>query len=270
MGYGVWDVASKGRKLFNAAGKKANILLACQHRWNLELPVGRGGKTQLENIFEDHLGSERFKDEFGDIFNRCIKNHEKRWISLVDQSLPDLDLIRRRIGRKAAFDTRVEGIRSMPSEGVLKAGLGVSLVGTLGLAAGWHTLAYSFSHVFPPAMLFTLAVAVFTEWAKKDKAAENKVEAVEKALNHLYLEIIGKITTQTYDEFGGITLKGQVAKESARIVEDTLREVETMLHGELTSEDYTLLSNSMFRHIESVEEETQELRKEMAAACRKP
>lgn len=62
-------------------------------------------------------------------------------------------------------------------------GIGSAVVGTVGLAAGWHTITYAILNAFPPMAIFALAMTAVTGVVTKDKTVQNRIKEIDEAIN---------------------------------------------------------------------------------------
>lgn len=128
-----------------------------------------------------------------------------------------------------------------------------AVVGTIGLAAGWHTLTYSLLHVFPPLAIFSALAAVGMAVFTKEKAKENRRAQIIKAVNNYHQYFLLQIDTAHLQELNGKTLREALLEQSQIIVQETLRKWEEMISGNLKAEHYRWLIASTIEHIKLVE-----------------
>lgn len=214
---GVADTARKAGGVVRKVVKGANQI--SKNAFNKELNLGEiDSRTYIEKLLDKHLAKERVISDISKIFQRNAQRCMETWAREIKGIFPEL----------ADFDPTVlfESIKDIkPSfqvdgvQQVMLTGLGSATVGTLSLAAGWHTLAYSLMNVFPPIAAFTAAAAVINGILSKDKSVESYKKLAVESVHQFYREVILLIETVKINELGNRTFREYIKdlfEEAAR------------------------------------------------------
>lgn len=203
----------------------------------------------VQKAIGKHLAPEVLGHDLKVILERAAQGYEQAWVAEIKSQTPDLTGMRAfsPSGATAAelgpiFDLGI-------AEHTLAVGLGGAVLGTLSLAAGWHTLAYAIVHVFYPAAILVAAAAAGIALYRKDQDLEKRRERVREAVIQYHRYFLLELDTGKRPELGGLTLRDALTNQAKELVEQTLRTWERAISGNLTTDHYRRLSGAVVSHL---------------------
>lgn len=201
---GIKDVLSKGAVVVNKGKKFLNKTLEMA---NIRSSINfddLDNRVLLEKLIDENMNSNDVVNNLNSIldqtFNFVLKEWNKR-ISLHINTLYQSD--RNIIKRKIDSNIKLE----MDSAGqIFITGITSAVVGTLGLAAGWHTLTYALANVFPPIAIFTAVAVVFSSISNKEKAKNKLKDQIEDIFKEYRKHILYLIDEEKFDALNGLSV----------------------------------------------------------------
>ena len=151
------------------------------------------------------------------------------------------------------------------AEQTLGVGLAGAMAGSLGLAAGWHTITYAMLHVFPPAALFALVATAAVGWLTKKTAAESRKAAVAAAVRHYHRHFLTLVDAENLAELGGTTLRKAMLNQASETIRRVVAAWNTAISGNLTTAHYQRLIAAASNHLAAIEECLADLSAESAS-----
>jgi hypothetical protein len=149
------------------------------------------------------------------------------------------------------------------AEQALGVGLAGALAGSVGLAAGWHTITYAMLHVFPPAALFALLATGAIGWLTKDDAARKRKAAVADAVRHYHRHFLTLVDTESLAELGGTTLRKAMLSQARETIRHVVADWNRAISGDLTTAHYQRLIAAASTHSAAIEDALADLRSDM-------
>jgi hypothetical protein len=135
------------------------------------------------------------------------------------------------------------------AEKTLAAGLGGAVVGTLALAAGWHTIGWALLNFFPGVAVVAVVASVVTAVFTQDSALSKRKEQIRKAVTEYHHRLLLFLDTQKIDELGQRTLRAKMIAEDAEIVTRTMAGWEAAVSGRLRATHYRALDEATTKHL---------------------
>ncbi len=182
---GIRDTAKKGGDLLNL-GKRGVAKLA-----NL---VKEGAMTEdqlldsrsvVERALNEHLDQEQVAKDIERVLAAATETFSEAWRKVIETQTPDVRDLRAFAGvgtQRSVFNVE---FALGAAEGTLLIGVGGAIAGSIGLAAGWHTITYALLNVFPPAAAFAVFATVLVAAFTKDRAKQKRLDTVRKAVEQI-------------------------------------------------------------------------------------
>lgn len=214
----------------------------------------------VEEVLSKHLEPEQVSIDIAEILEEAQKKITQEWEQYITEQSPDF-------GQLKAFASKT-GNNIMPTfnfelgraEQTFIVGLTGALVGTFGLAAGWHTLTYAMLHVFPPIAIFTIIATLSVAWFTKDKALKNRIKQMEEAVNSYHKYFIVQIDTGKLSELNGKTLREAIIENSHDIINKTMKKWQEMISGKLTVDHYRMIIAASTEHLKLIDKCFEEIK----------
>ena len=209
--------------------------------------VALGDKSLVERIMDKYLKPDHLGRDISEIIQKHILRFNNEWKTMAEaevdfRSLPSLFV---------NVDNAPQG-RSDNTSQVFGTGLGGSVVGVLGVAAGWHTLSYAVATVFPPLIVFTALATAATGVLTKDKSIEERKNQIKQVIEYYYRYFHFCLHTQPIDDLRGQTFKKYITNSSALLCNQLKDDQERRLLGKLTGKEFQVWLNSCQRHLQLV------------------
>lgn len=216
-------------------------------------------RTLIEQLLERYLSSKEIQSAMEVIIKKASANYEEKWRKLIDEHSY---FVNRFTPRKTGTlsNSKLSTKHTIgASEQVLGLTLSSAVIGTVGLAAGWHTLTYAALNVFPPIAFFAAFATVTTGIVTKNKVIESRKEEVKTAAESMYSHILKEFNpprTQNkknalfieVDIASTLYTKGAVKQGKERLLGDlTLNHYMDLIHA---FQELDLLLQSSIEHLE--------------------
>lgn len=248
---GMKDVLKKSNTIVNKASDGINSL---SRKVNNKELINKefDDNSFMEKLLEKYLNKDQVQNHITCVLEDCIDLYKEEWKLSIQEMMTDLEDIKAFVlpGQKVKI-----GFNLGSSEQVVFMGLGSALAGTLGLAAGWHTLAYAMINVFPPIAAFALAAGAVTGILTKEKSVENNKKQASEAVNDYYRYIIISIEKTEYKELGNTTFRKYITACSYEIIKSSILDYEKAVLGNLSVENYKELQTAFQNHLLMLNEE---------------
>jgi len=195
--------------------------------------MNNSGSTLKEKIFHKYLSEEITKEEMDRIFSGCLEMTKQSWINYLndyDFRMPDMTSSLGRSGQ-----AQIDSEMSMATKTLL-GGLTAITTSTFVLAAGWHTLAWSLSGLFLPALPVILVTTVLVSIAGKDMQLKKETDSVDLATKKLEQEILFEFLAKTLPK---------VENKFDEYVDKLIRESENMQLKDMEYEQIHVLENHL-------------------------
>lgn len=259
---GLRDTAKKSGLLVNLlAQKAAEKANASPNDWWKD---GRviDDRSIVEKVLDHHLGRDSVVADVSKILETASLRYQDAWKRQVQAQTP------------GAADTRAFAVQGATSselrvafglghaEQALGVGLAGAVAGSVGLAAGWHTITYAMLHVFPPAALFALLATGAVGWLTKNEAAGKRKAAVADAVRRYHRHFLTLVDTENLAELGGTTLRKAMLNQAGETVRQVMADWNRAVSGNLTTSHYQQLTATASAHLDAIEEALADLQRE--------
>lgn len=211
-------------------------------------------KSIVEKLLEIHLSQEIVGKDIAQKMEQANKKYKDRWEKELKTQSPDLNKLK---AFASSYDNNNDikvGFELGAAEQTFFVGIASSVVGTVGLAAGWHTITYAMLNVFPPIAIFailgTVVVAAFT----KDKALVNRKKQISEVVKQYHKYFLLQIEIEKLKELNGKTLREAMIEQSQKIINETIKQWYKTISGNLQIEHYQLLMSAVTKHLMLIDE----------------
>ncbi len=209
-------------------------------------------KSHIEQTLKKHLNLDQVSKDIGNIMEGAGKRYKDRWEQEIKTQAPDLSKLQAfspadNVEMQIAFEFGA-------AEQTLIVGISSAILGSVGLAAGWHTLSYALLNVFPPIALFAAIGTLFVAFWTKDKALQSKFKQVKEAVNQYHKQFLLQIETGRIEGLGNQTLREAMGDQSKQIIKETLILWGKMISGNLTVEHYRILISGFEKHLACIDD----------------
>lgn len=201
---GVKDAFNKSAQVINVSKRIINTAL---DKVNIKSSINFediDSRALLEKLFEKHMSKESIVDfldkSIQETFIFIINEWNKKISRQINSIYSKDNIIVDRLGNlKISFE--------MDSTGqIFLTGMSSAVIGTLGLAAGWHTLTYALLNVFPPIAIFTAVATIASGIYNKEKAKEKLIKQVEDMFNEYRKQIIYLIDEERFSKLNNMSI----------------------------------------------------------------
>ena len=246
-------ISDSSRKLLAPVNFASRLVGAASDR--LGLQTGLTGtdvvdtKGVVESVLSHHLDPKQVTQDVTTILQNASARVEETWKKEIKAQAPDLTELKAFASRSADSGGTAAEFQLGIAEQTFAVGLGAALVGSFGLAAGWHTLTYAMLNVFPPVAIFSVLAAVGLAFATKDRALENRRQQISGAADKYHQQLLLQIDTQKMEELNGRSMRDAMAEKNECIVAGTIRQWEESISGNLRTEHYRMLIAATTRHL---------------------
>jgi len=196
-------------------------------------------QTLLEKTLENICSSEEIQKKVTNVFQEAAVNYEKTWkkrVAEYHQKVKQFDSQLAKLSQDA-ISLKPEFSLGL-AEQTLATAFGATLVGTLSLAAGWHTLAYALSNVFLPIAIFAALLTLFVAWWKENDALQKRIDQVKKLLNTYHAQIILFIDTHPLEEHQNKSIRKLLIVQSFEMAKKLNKQWREVRYGLLTESHY--------------------------------
>jgi len=218
-------------------------------------------KTQsiTEQLLAFHLSPKQVTKDISQIMEEANQKYKERWENEIKTQYPDLNQLKT---FTSSYEKNIDiniGFELGVAEQTFAAGITSAVVGSIGLAAGWHTLTYAMLNVFPPIAIFavlgTIAVAIFT----KGKALENRKKQIREAVNQYHKYFLLQIEIEKLKELDNKTIRETMTEQNKKIINDTIAQWSKAISGNLTVQHYRSIIAAFVNHLNLIDEAMQKL-----------
>ncbi|WP_456276556.1 hypothetical protein [Bacillus sp. AK128] len=258
---GLRDSAKKsGGLLVNATLKGINtVSKEFQGKQVFENEKVLNSNTIVEELLEKNLHSSKVSNQMSDILSNATKNFEKKWIEQITDNLPSVKRLSAfSIADSARNHVKVD-FQFGATEQVLAMGLGSAVIGTVGLAMGWHTMTYAMLNVFPPVAIFAAVATVVVGVLTKDKAIEKRKKDIAAAVNEYHHYFLVQLYTLPLESLGNKSISIYMEQLGDKIIEETVHQWEASYFGNLKIDHFRKLNHAFVKHLMYVNEAIEEL-----------
>lgn len=198
-------------------------------------------KTFIEQLVQNELGPSSLGTALINIIEKAGVKLETAWHDKIISEVPETKGLEDAVAIIQKTDYRMVDSADNPAS--LAAGTGMILAGagTLGLAAGWHTLAYSMANVFPPIFLATVAFSTIVFFSSEKGVKEKTKLNVDKFMNYCYGYVITNIFKTPVDSFEKRNLPSEIEFRANKRIVKVLDLIEKQFAGNLTNKDFEQL-----------------------------
>jgi hypothetical protein len=215
----------------------------------------------VEKLLDTHLSPKLVSKDIAKIMKQANKQYQKTWEKEIKTQSPDLCKLKAftsRYGKKVDMNA---GFELGAAEQTLAVGISGAVVGTIGLAAGWHTLTYAMLYVFPPLAIFAILGTVVMGVITKDKALENRKKQIQEAVKQYHRHFLLLIEVEKLKELNNKTLREAMIEQSKNIIQETVKQWGKAISGNLTVDHYRLLISAFTKHLMLIDDCLQEIDK---------
>jgi len=247
---GMADTARKAGGIVNKAIKEINHI--SEKVLKKEVDLGEiDSRTYIERLLDKHLDKKQVIKDISEIFQKNAKKCIEKWSQEIKGTFPQIVDFEPKLLFKSINDIKSSSQLDNVQQVVLT-GMGSAVVGTVSLAAGWHTLAYSLMNVFPPIAAFTAAAAVVTGILTKDKSVESYKKLAAESVNQFYREVILFIETVKINELGNRTFRSYIKDLFDKAAQQALEGYKRgmCISCNLTEDDYEALLHAFDKHLQ--------------------
>jgi len=203
--------------------------------------------TLVGKLIHEHLSPTIIKKNLEHIFNEANKTYHTKWQAVVkDQSSALL------VDNKSYSELDVLGAHQAynPSSAEITGlvGFSAAVIGTVSLAAGWHTLSYAMLSVFPPVAIFTVMATFGLAVWNEDKALEKKEKQIRGAIKGIHRQLLLQVDITPIKELEGKSIRQAMQKNSETIVKTVTQAWRKTLLGDFDATQFEALSSAAKRH----------------------
>ena len=192
----------------------------------------------------------------------AIKRYEENWKKAIEQYTPNFRGLQTFLPPSLKVENRLHIHHLGASEQVLGLTISSGVIGTIGLAAGWHTLTYAALNVFPPIAIFAAVATIATAVLRKDSEIQKRQNQLAEAVNSYRQHIFQQIDPPRLSGNEN-SLFQRIEKTSDDIVNTTIAEWEKQLFGQIKIEDYQQLINEMLLYAGLIDESINDINNRM-------
>ncbi|MBM4141668.1 MAG: hypothetical protein FJ242_09360 [Nitrospira sp.] len=203
----------------------------------------------VEKLLDKHLSPKEVSKDIAKIMKKAHKQYKGSWEKEIKIQAPDLSKIKAfasMYGKKLPISI---GFELGAAEQTFAVGISGAIAGTIGLAAGWHTLTYALLHVFPPVAIFAILGTVVVAVLTKDKALEKRKTHVKEAVKQYHRHFLLQIEVEKLQQLNNKTLREAMIEQSKNIVQETVKQWGQAISGNLTVDHYRLLVAAFTKHL---------------------
>jgi hypothetical protein len=215
----------------------------------------------VEKLLDTHLSPKLVSKDIAKIMKQANRQYQKTWEKEIKTQSPDLSKLKAftsRYGKKVDMNV---GFELGAAEQTLAVGISGAVIGTIGLAAGWHTLTYAMLHVFPPLAIFAILGAVVMGVITKEKALENRKKHIQEAVKQYHRHFLLLIEVEKLKELNNKTLREAMIEQSKNIIQETVKQWGKAISGNLTVDHYRLIISAFTKHLMLIDDCLQEIEK---------
>jgi len=175
--------------------------------------------TLVGELVSKHLAPNIIKKNLEAVFDEANKVYQLKWEEAVKKQSSAL-----LISNKSYSELDVLGAPQAynPSSAEVAGLVGVSaaVIGTAGLAAGWHTLSYAMLNVFPPIAVFTVIAAAGLAMWNKGKALKEREAQIKEAVRGIHRQLLLQVDFTPIKVLGNKSIRKAMRENSEKILRD--------------------------------------------------
>ncbi|OCS91066.1 nuclease-related domain-containing protein [Caryophanon latum] len=210
-------------------------------------------RSGLEKVLENYLSTAHVGQAYNRIMKQALSDYEEEWKRVIAKNTPNLRGLHAFSSSSMQFHNQQLKYKIGASEQVLGLTIGSAVIGTIGLAAGWHTFTYAALNVFPPIAIFAAFATVATAFIRKDSEIKKKQQQLAEAVKAYEEHLFQQIDPPRIDD-DGESLFTRVERSSDDVVHVAIQEWEKQLLGSLTMKEYELYTEKLLQYVELLDE----------------
>lgn len=233
-----WDTGIK-----DLVNKSAGTILS---RVGANKKIGLEDKTLVEKVIAKHLDPKRLSHAIENIIQENVAQFNSEWKRMAETAVAIRSITEVQIDLRNMADTgRIDSTGQ-----VLGTGIGSSVIGVMGVAAGWHTLSYAMTTVFPPLILFSAIATAMVGVATKDKSTFERKKQIRQIVEYYNHYFHFYLNAQPIEELENRTFKEHLRISGELLCTQLKTAQERRLLGNLTSADFQLWLDACNKHLE--------------------
>lgn len=201
---GVKDAIFKSAKIINVSKKIINNTL---DKVNINKSITLDDidtRALIEKLLEKHMNNECIVNFLDKTIQETIAYIVDEWNKRISKQIEAIykkeeSIINGLEYKKIMFEIDSAGQ-------IFITGISSAVIGTIGLAAGWHTLTYALLNVFPPIAIFTAVATIASGVYNKDKAKERLIKQVEDIFDEYRKQIIFLIDEEKFTQLNNMSI----------------------------------------------------------------
>lgn len=244
-------------KLFKSANGAFEALRQTTLKLDIQIPLpdrsALDDRCLIEKAIGAHLSPCQLKEGLAEVVEAVTRQFEADWKRVITEQTPDLEQVR-------AFASGISGINPMDiridlgvAEQTFAAGIAAGVIGSIGLAMGWHTIIYALLNVFPPIAIFTVIASVTLAFWQRDKMHDKRKSHVAQIMRDMKDTFKLAIFNEKQGDLEGRTLFETIMTLNADIIKKTVESWQSAICGKLTLMDYRKLIHAATEHLTCVE-----------------
>lgn len=256
---GIRDTARKGGELLNLGKRGVAKLTNLVKEGAMTEEQLLDSRSVVERTLNEHLDQEQVAKDVETVLAAATEAFSEAWRKVIETQTPDLRDLRAFAGvgtQRSVFNVEFE---LGAAEGTLLIGVGGAVAGSIGLAAGWHTITYALLNVFPPAAAFAVVATVLVALFTKGRAKQKRLDTVRKAVEQYFRTLLTLVNTEKIKELHDKTLREAMHEQSERIIENTLDRWTRAICGGIPLDLYGKLDAAADEHLLLINDSLAEL-----------
>jgi hypothetical protein len=248
-------IVNISKKLLKEGLEKAGVKKAIDDKEFIDT------QSIVEKLLATHLSPKLVSNDIAEIMRQANIQYQKAWEKEIKTQSPDLTKLR---AFASSYGEKVDmnvGFELGAAEQTLVVGISGAVVGTIGLAAGWHTLTYAMLHVFPPLAIFAILGTVVMGVMTKEKALENRKKQIQEAVKQYHRHFLLLIEVEKLKDLNNKTLREAMIEKGKNIIQETVSQWGKAISGNLTVDHYRLLISAFTKHLMLLDDCLQEIEK---------
>jgi len=190
--------------------------------------------TMIETLINQYFSEKQIDSILKKILKNSIDKFAEDWQETIDKAALDSHLvgydIDYTVNEKKDY---TDGIST--SEQAFVTGIGAAVIGTVGLAAGWHTLTYSLLNVFPPLLIFSAIIYPIVSILSKEKSIQKKKDTITRLKNSVF-DNLNRIIVGPSNN-GIVTISQHIKDVNKQIIEETITKSREMNFYNVSQEE---------------------------------
>jgi hypothetical protein len=209
-------------------------------------------KSSIEIILEKYLDIDVVSKDIAGILEKAGRFYKESWEKEIKTQSPNLQDLRVFSNNAKSINLGIDYDFGV-AEQTFTVGISAGIVGSIGLAAGWHTLSYALLNVFPPIAIFAAVSSLFVAFATKDKVLKNRKNELNEVVKLYHKHFLLLIETEKIKELNNNTLRESMNNQNREIIKSTVEEWGNVISGNYKIEHYRLLISAFKKHFRLIE-----------------